>query len=61
MMAYSILTGEAQGIVVGSGSKAEKRPLHAIFGLRIVWEIAGCSNDSFQGLASPKASWVLDC
>lgn len=46
---------------VGSSGKAEKRPLLAIFHLRLVWEIAGYSKDSFQGLASPNALWVLDC
>ena len=46
---------------VGRSGKAEKRPLLAIFHLRLVWEIAGYSKDNFQGLASPSASWVLDC
>ena len=45
---------------VGSGGKAEKLLLLAIFHLRLVWETAGYSKDSFQGLASPNASWVLD-
>ena len=45
---------------VRSGSKAEKRPLLAMFHLRLVWEIAGYSKDKFQGLASPNALWVLD-
>ena len=32
---------------LGSSSKAEKRPLLATFHLRLVWEIAGYSKDSF--------------